>query len=56
MNLPARLRNALRPVPAPRPVVATSVQAGLYLGWGTKGPVLARPDQHLLVLGPPDRG
>jgi type IV secretory pathway TraG/TraD family ATPase VirD4 len=29
---------------------------GVYLGWGTLGPVRARPDEHVLVLGPPRSG
>jgi type IV secretory pathway TraG/TraD family ATPase VirD4 len=29
---------------------------GLYLGWGTRGPVHARPQHHALILGPPRSG
>lgn len=59
MKLPAALGRLLDPTqppdrtpvppPAPRP-------AGLYLGYGTKGPVLAGPEHHVLVLGPPRSG
>jgi len=53
MNLPAIVRHALHPArrSPPRPA-----PAGLYLGWGTKGPVRAQPDQHVLVIGPPRSG
>jgi type IV secretion system protein VirD4 len=51
MNLPALVRNVLvTPAAPPRP------SSGIYLGWGTQGPVLARPDEHLLVIGPPRSG
>ena len=53
MNLPAIVREAFR---LPRRAPQRSVPAGLYLGWGTKGPVRARPDQHVLVIGPPRSG
>ncbi len=29
---------------------------GLYLGWGQHGPVLAGPEHHALILGPPRSG
>lgn len=47
------MRSPLRhqPVPAPLPP-----PVGLYLGWGSGGPVLAGPEQHALVLGPPRSG
>ena len=51
MNLPALLRNVLV---SRRP--RSRRHGGIYLGWGTKGPVLARPDEHLLVIGPPRSG
>jgi hypothetical protein len=54
MNLPDILRSTVSQ--AQTPAASQQHQAGIYLGWGTKGPVRARPDQHLLVLGPPDRG
>jgi type IV secretion system protein VirD4 len=50
MNLPAFLRNAIAKPGAPQP------RGGVYLGWGSEGPVLARPDEHLLVIGPPRSG
>ena len=53
MNLPAHVREALRP--SPRPARAPA-PVGLYLGWGTNGPVRARPDEHALVIGPPRSG
>jgi type IV secretion system protein VirD4 len=51
MNLPAALRRnvVVKPAAPPPP-------GGIYLGWGTEGPVLARPDEHLLVIGPPRSG
>ena len=43
--------------PARRPATAPPAgPAGLYLGWGTAGPVLAGPQHHVLVLGPPRSG
>ncbi len=54
MNLPAIFRSTVSP--AQRPAPSRKDQPGIYLGWGTKGPVRARPDQHLLVLGPPRSG
>lgn len=42
-------RVASKPAPRPSP-------GGIYLGWGTEGPVTARPDEHLLVVGPPRSG
>lgn len=53
MNLPAVVKTLLQPVPAPP---SGPVPEGVYLGWGTKGPVLAAPDEHALVLGPPRSG
>ena len=50
MNLPAFLRKTLSKAAAPPP------RGGIYLGWGSQGPVLARPDEHLLVVGPPRSG
>jgi hypothetical protein len=48
------------PPSRPRPGRARDLpehgRAGLYLGWGEKDPVLARSDEHLLVLGPPRSG
>ena len=43
-------RNRRRKVANPRPT------GGVYLGWGQQGPVLTRPDEHLLVIGPPRSG
>lgn len=54
MSLPVLLRKVLTPTPHQDPVRATT--AGIYLGWGSKGPVQARPDEHVLVLGPPRSG
>jgi type IV secretory pathway TraG/TraD family ATPase VirD4 len=53
MKLPALVRDALRPSPRPAPPPAPG---GLYLGWGTNGPVRARTDEHALVIGPPRSG
>jgi type IV secretory pathway TraG/TraD family ATPase VirD4 len=50
MNLPALLRSVVVKPAAPPP------SGGIYLGWGTDGPVLARPDEHLLIIGPPRSG
>jgi type IV secretion system protein VirD4 len=54
MNLPAIFRSTASS--ARRPAASRGDQPGIYLGWGTNGPVRARPDQHLLVLGPPRSG
>ena len=54
MNLPAIFRRTVSQVQ--RPAASREDQPGIYLGWGTKGPVRARPDEHLLVLGPPRSG
>ena len=50
MNLSPLLRNVVVKPADPPP------RGGIYLGWGTEGPVLARPDEHLLVVGPPRSG
>ena len=47
---------ALRPAFGQRRAPRPAGRPGLYLGWGERGPVLARPDEHLLVLGPPRSG
>lgn len=53
MNL-ARLANGLLgPTRRPAP---TSTSNGLYLGWGTTGPVRASSEEHALVIGPPRSG
>lgn len=41
--------------PPTRPVPASN-RSGLYLGQGVGGPMLAYPDEHVLVLGPPRSG
>ncbi|HMK97423.1 MAG TPA: type IV secretory system conjugative DNA transfer family protein [Acidimicrobiales bacterium] len=51
MKLTARLRDV-----APDKSVLPPRSDGIYLGWGTNGPVLARRDEHLLVTGPPRSG
>lgn len=48
----SRLLQPARPPTAPRP----SGPAGIYLGWGSDGPVLAGPEHHVLILGPPRSG
>ena len=52
------LRDVFRPLlgPAASAPSRTADRAGLYLGWGERGPVRGRPDEHLLVLGPPRSG
>ena len=40
----------------PSPAAAGPAPAGLYLGQGRHGPVLAGPEHHALVLGPPRAG
>jgi len=55
VKFPPALRQFLAPAvvcppAAPRPA------GGLYLGWGSQGPVLAGPEQGALVLGPPRSG
>ncbi len=58
MKLPSAIARLLDPVEhqtrPPRP--AHRAPAGLYLGYGTKGPVLAGAEHHVLVLGPPRSG
>jgi len=50
MKLSALGRNVfVKPAPPPP-------HGGIYLGWGSDGPVIARPDEHLLVIGPPRSG
>lgn len=59
MKLADNLRRLLDPTadtPAPSTARRPSAPTGLYLGYGTKGPVLAGPEHHVLVLGPPRSG
>ena len=51
----ARLLDPREPDPRPTPRAARA-PSGLYLGHGTKGPVLAGAEHHVLVLGPPRSG
>ena len=50
-----RLLDPGHPSP-PHRLVAARPPTGLYLGRGTRGPVLAGPEHHVLVLGPPRSG
>ena len=58
MKLPEALSRLLDPLadrpPAPPP--AAPRRSGIYLGQGMNGPVLAGPEEHVLVLGPPRSG
>jgi type IV secretion system protein VirD4 len=58
MKLPAAVARLLDPTqaPTPPPPPPKPRPTGLYLGYGTKGPVLAGPEHHVLVLGPPRSG
>lgn len=57
MNLRHLIHTALYPTtPAPAPPTRKPPPAGLYLGQGRNGPVLAGDQEHALVLGPPRSG
>ena len=51
----ARLLYPTQPSRQALPTVTASAD-GLYLGTGTRGPVLSGPQHHVLVLGPPRSG
>lgn len=59
MKLPKNITRILDPAEPERrrssPQIARP-PSGLFLGYGTKGPVLAGPEHHALVLGPPRSG
>lgn len=54
MNLRPAMQNLLGPGRSPRP--GRPAPSGIYLGWGTKGPVRAGGEEHVLVIGPPRSG
>lgn len=58
MNLSKTLVRILDPtaIDRSRTPAAPPGPAGLYLGYGTSGPVRAGPEHHVLILGPPRSG
>ncbi|MHB1534751.1 MAG: type IV secretory system conjugative DNA transfer family protein [Acidimicrobiales bacterium] len=54
-QLPARLARLLGPPASPHQT-SRPPGGGLYLGHGRRGPVLAGPEHHALILGPPRSG
>jgi type IV secretion system protein VirD4 len=49
-----RLQQSLHTQPKTASPIVPS--GGIYLGWGTNGPVMAGPEEHTLILGPPRSG
>ncbi len=55
-DLAARLLYPGRPGTTAPTRSVPPADGGLYLGWGRRGPVHARPQHHALILGPPRSG